>query len=115
MLHGDGKLDFLVLEPDGKNDNKTGTYNFVDSVHAARKNAYETYPSAEGIDRHGSMLYMACKREKMLYVLDLDSNKYVRYGLEMALFDGEPDQVSRIIGDDSETMVRFSSTVCWSL
>ncbi len=50
------------------------------------------------------MLYMSCKREKMLYILDLDSNKYVRYGLEIALFDGEPDQVTRIIGDDSETM-----------
>lgn len=90
MLHGDGKQDYLFLMPDEKNDNKTGTYKWVDSVHVARKNAYITYPSAEGIDRHGSMLYQACKREKMLYVIDLDSNKYVRYSLEMALFDGEP-------------------------
>jgi hypothetical protein len=104
MLHGEGKLDFLFLEPDANNDNKTGTYKWVESIHEARANAYVTYPSAEGIDRHHSMLYMSCKREKMLYILDLDSNKYVRYGLEIALFDGEPDQVTRIIGDDSETM-----------
>jgi len=104
MLHGDGKQDYLVLFPDAKNGNKTGTYDWVDSVHEARANAFITYPSAEGIDRKDNFLYMACKREKMLYVIDLDSKKYVRYSLEIALFDGEPDQVTRIVGDENEIM-----------
>ena len=33
MLHGEGKLDFLFLEPDANNDNKTGTYKWVESIH----------------------------------------------------------------------------------
>lgn len=104
MLHGRGKLDYLVLYPDEKNGKKTGRYDWVDSIHEARQNAFVTYPSSEGLDRHGRFLYMACKKEKMLYILDLNSRKYARYSLEIALFDGEPDQVTRIIGDSSDTM-----------
>jgi len=104
MLHGNGTLDYLVLFPDEQNGNKTGTYEWVDSIHEARANTFITYPSAEGIDRKDNLLYMACKREKMLYMIDLDSNKYVRYSLEIALFDGEPDGVTRVLNDTQEIM-----------
>ena len=104
ILHGNGTLDYLVLTPDETNQNKTGTYDWVESIHEARANAMKYYQSAEGIDRKDNMLYMACKREKMLYVLDLDSNKYVRYSLEIALFDGEPDGVTHILNDTQEIL-----------
>jgi len=104
MLHGNGTLDYLVLTPNATNDNKTGTYDWIESIHEARANAFKYYPSAEGLDRKDNLLYMACKREKMLYMIDLDSNKYVRYSLEIALFEGEPDGVTRVVNDTQEIM-----------
>jgi len=100
MLHGDGKLDYLVVFPDEENATKTGIFDWVDGEYprGPSKCLVFTYPSAKkDIDRKDNILYMACKREMMLYVIDLDSNKYVRYSLEIALFDGEPDSVTRIL------------------
>jgi len=104
MLHEEGQLDYLILNPDATKDNQTGTYDWTYSFQEAQANAFDNYPSAEGIDHKDSMLYMACKREKMLYIIDLDSNKYVRYSLETALFDGEPDGVTSILNDMQEIM-----------
>lgn len=104
MLHGPGQLDYLVLTPNLKKGKRSGTYGWEPSVHKARRNARDTYPASEGIDRHDNFLYIACKRERMLYVLDLNSNKYVRYSLQNALFDGEPDQVTRILKDNKDIM-----------
>lgn len=103
MLHGDqGKVDYLSLNPNNATGKKSGTYEWVDSIDQARQNAFITYPSAEGIDVHEGKLYMTCKREKMLYMLDLDSNKCVRYSHEIALFEGEPDGITRLLNDTSE-------------
>ena len=102
MLHGDGKQDYMVLYP-SETKNNTGTYE-CSTVFIELDQCLITYPSSEGIDRKDNLLYMTCKREKMLYVIDLDSNKYVRYSLEIALFDGEPDQVTRIVGDTNDIM-----------
>ena len=103
MLHGDqGKVDYLVLSPNSTNGYNSGTYGWVDSIHEARANAYLYYQSAEGIDRKDHFLYMACKREKVLFIMDLDTDKYVRYSLQNALFDGEPDQITRVVNDTNE-------------
>lgn len=104
MLHGNGTMEYLVLTPNATNNDATGTYEWIESIHTARSNAFITYPSAEGLDRKGNILYMVCKREKMLYLIDLDSNKYVRFSLEIALFDGEPDGVTRILNDTQNIM-----------
>jgi hypothetical protein len=34
--------------------------------------------------------------------MDLDTDKYVRYSLQNALFDGEPDQITRVVNDTNE-------------
>jgi hypothetical protein len=84
MLHGgQGKVDYLSLNL--KND---WTQITRLAKRVVLRSAFIRYPLAEGIDVHkGKKLYMTCKREKMLYILDLDSNKYVRYSLEIALFE----------------------------
>jgi hypothetical protein len=75
------------------------------------RSAFIRYPLAEGIDVHkGKKLYMTCKCEKMLYILDLDSNKYVRYSLEIALFEGEPNGTTTLLNDTGKikkTWVQF--------
>lgn len=103
MLHGNGTLDYMLLFPNDDNQD-TGTYNFTASVHQGRKNAEKTYPSSEGIDRKDNLLYITCKREKYLYIIDLDSNKYVRHSMVHGLFEGEPDQVTRILNDTSDVL-----------
>jgi hypothetical protein len=47
---------------------------------------------------------MTCKAEWFLYIIDLDSNKYVRYSTVHGLFEGEPDQVTRILNDESDIL-----------
>jgi hypothetical protein len=103
ILHGNGTLDYMLLFP-SETKNNTGTYNFTSNVNEARRNSDVTYPSSEGIDRKDNFLYITCKKEKFLYIIDLDSNKYVRYSTMYGLFEGEPDQVTRILNDDKDIL-----------
>jgi hypothetical protein len=98
MLHGNGTLEYLVLTPDGTNPD-IGIYEWISNVHQARENAIITYPSTEGIDRKDNLLYIVAKNIKMLYILDLDSNTYIRISTASGLFDGHPDQVMHLVND----------------
>jgi hypothetical protein len=106
MLHGNGTLEYLVMTPDATN-NDTGTYEWIDNVNHARENSSVTYPSSEGIDRKNNLLYIVTKNIKMLYILDLDSNTYVRISTVSGLFDGHPDQVMHLI-NQTEDIVYFN-------
>lgn len=105
MLHGKGKVEYLVMNPDPNNPD-TGTYEWIDNVHAARANSFETYPATEGIDRHGDKLYLVTKQYWM-YIVELDSNKYKRYSTQMGLFNGQPDQVARLV-EGGDNMLYFN-------
>jgi hypothetical protein len=99
MLHGNGTLEFLVLEPDPDNE-ATGTYRWTHNKSESENNAKLFYPESEGIDRDGKFLYMVCKRVKYLFIFDLDSFTYERFTTEHGLMDGKPDQISHFLGDD---------------
>ena len=101
MLHGDGTLEYLVLEPTG---NGKGNYDWVSDVGTAKSNAAKYYPNSEGIDVLGSHLYFVCKKIKQLFVLDLDNGTYTNSTTANGLFDGKPDQMSHIIGGDEEVL-----------
>lgn len=92
-----------MLFPDPTKNN-TGTYNFTSSLNEAKENAREHFQNSEGIDRKDNLLYITCKKEKMLFILDLDSNKYVRHSTEEGLFEGEPDQIVRILNDEADIL-----------
>lgn len=102
MLHGTGKLDYLVMEPNA--DGTGGTYKWIDNINEARNNASANYPSTEGIDRKGNQLYITTKNIKMLYILDLDSSRYARYSTVYGLFDGQPDQVVRLVNGTDDIL-----------
>lgn len=106
MLHGNGTLEYLVMTPDTTNNN-TGTYEWIDNVHLARENASVTYPATEGIDRKDNLLYIVTKNLKMLYILDLDSNTYLRISTVSGLFDGHPDQVMHLV-NQTDDIVYFN-------
>lgn len=98
MLHGEGVTDYLVVSPFA---NLTGgTFDWVDDLEAARNNARSHYPQSEGIDVHEGIMYVTCKGIKMLFIFDLDSMTYKNMTTVSGLFDGHPDQMQRIVGND---------------
>ena len=98
MLHGAGTLECLILTPD-ETVQDTGTYEWIDNVNHARQNTKVNYPGSEGLVREDNILYIACKTEKYLYMIDLDSNTYVRTSTMFGLFDGVPDQMQKLVNE----------------
>jgi len=100
MLHGEGTLEYLVLSPSRRNSNK-GKFYWTTDKDDADESAKEHYPSSEGIDVIGSELYFVCKSRKELFILDLDGMTYSKSSTNNGKLDGDPDQLKRLIGDDS--------------
>jgi hypothetical protein len=97
MLHGNGTLEYLVLTPDETSNGTTGKYEWISSIDQAREKTLVTYPGSEGVDRHDNLLYIATKTNKNLFIIDLDSDTYVRLSTVFGLFDGQPDQMQRLV------------------
>ncbi|CAJ1947303.1 unnamed protein product [Cylindrotheca closterium] len=96
MLHGSGALDYLVLQPRNGNKND-GTYYWTRDRGHAEGNAESFYHFSEGLDVHNNELYFTSKTLKSLFVLNLDGDTYRRFSTDRGLFDGQPDQMQRLI------------------
>jgi hypothetical protein len=62
------------------------------------------------VDIRDGMLYMTCKANFQLYILDLDAKTYTVSSTVSGSFDGEPDQVARLLdpnNDDEEAILYF--------
>lgn len=93
---GDGiKYEYLVLDYDTSN---SGTLSWTPNMILARLNAREHYSGLEGIDIRDGMLFMTAKVDKKLFILDLDQLTFKETSTVSGAFDGEPDQVARIVG-----------------
>lgn len=95
MLHGNGTTDYLFLKPNAQGT--AGTYEWIPSRERARMNAADYYPNCEGIDSNGKSIFFVSKRLKKIFELDLTSNKFTSESTVRGLFDGRPDQISRIL------------------
>jgi len=93
VLHGPGRIDYLVLRPSGK-------FIWSRDREAAMSNAQKEYPHAEGIDSVGGSLFFISKLLKTLFILDLHNETYTSHSTENGAFDAQPDQVSRILDND---------------
>mmetsp|Transcript_6853 Transcript_6853/g.14963 ORF Transcript_6853/g.14963 Transcript_6853/m.14963 type:complete len:854 (+) Transcript_6853:200-2761(+) len=103
MLHGEGTFDYLVLHPDKKNGTVAGgTFEWVAQPKLAKQSAFAHYRNSEGIDAYDGELYFVSKRFRMLYILDLDHGTYTQQHTENGRFDGDPDQMQRLIGDNGK-------------
>lgn len=98
MLHGAGTLDYLMLRPTG---NGQGEFWWGNDLFQSQLNAKLYYPESEGIDVDDNSLYIVCKRIKSMFILDLDAMTYRNFTTTHGVFDGAPDQVSRVLGDSS--------------
>jgi hypothetical protein len=66
------------------------------------------YPNSEGIDVAEHELFFVCKLFKTMHVLHLDVLTYTKSRTRSALFDGQPDQLQRILGNDSNDLLYFT-------
>lgn len=108
MLHGEGKIDYLVLKPNAGIFELGGTFEWVDDVEKGRISQGEYFPYAEGIDVAKDELFFISKVFKSMFILNLDNGTYQKYSTNHGLFDGQPDQVLRILDDDDDGMLYFT-------
>ena len=102
MLHGEGIVDYLIVYP---NENRTGgTFNWTNDREAARNNARSYYPQSEGIDVYGDEMYLVCKRIQQIFTFNLDTMTYFNQTTVSGLFDGNPDQMQRIVGNSDDLL-----------
>lgn len=99
ILLGPGLTEYLLLSP--TNDSSSGgTYDWTTNKDLAKENSRQRYQNTEGIDAVGDQLFFVSKAQRELFTLDLSSNRYIVESTVNGLFDGQPDQVVNIVGDD---------------
>jgi len=101
LLTTEGTQEWLVLNP--VSGDVSGTFSWTSNRSIANSNANMYYPYTEGIDIRNGILYFVSKTRKSLYILDLDNLTYIRSSTVSGAFDGQPDQVKRIIADDPDS------------
>lgn len=107
ILLGQGRTDYLVLE---HNDDwwSGGTFEWTTIRDRAMESASWNYPNAEGIDVYDGRLYFISKQYSAMYILDLDTFEFTVESTETGLFTGGPDQIKRILNDDTSNLLFFT-------
>ena len=94
-MQGAGVVDYLLLNFDQSMTN--GTFTWTTDLNAARQNAFALYPNTEGIDaREGKLLFVS-KVRKAIFTLDLQLGTWFVSSTVSGLFDGQPDQIQRLL------------------
>jgi secreted PhoX family phosphatase len=104
-LHGDGETTFLRLLP---NSDQEGNYEWINNKELAGLNANAFYRNAEGIDVYENELFFISKVLKTMFILNLDNGTYTSHSTRQGVFDGQPDQIQRIIGGASDDLLYFT-------
>ncbi len=105
MLHpvsgSTGDTSGTFLHPvSGSHRDKFGTFSWTSNRNKADSNANQFYQNTEGIDVRNGLLYFVAKRSKSLYILDLDAFTYIKSSTVSGAFEGQPDQIKRILDQD---------------
>jgi hypothetical protein len=111
ILYGNGTTDYLLLYPiEYGSDGYAirGVFSWTTNRDGAKENAERFYPNTEGIDVAEHELFFVSKRFKTMYVLNLDDFTYTNATTRSGLFDGQPDQLQRILADDTNDLLYFT-------
>lgn len=95
MLHEEGVVDYLKIK---FTQGSAGTFEWTDDFQAAKNNARSFFPQSEGIDIKDGKMYIVCKKIRQMFIFDLDQMTFKNMSTSSGLFDGDPDQVGRIVG-----------------
>jgi hypothetical protein len=110
ILHANGTMDYLLLQPSNTTTREGGIFIWSNDLGAAKDNANLYYRHTEGIDVKDNHLFVVSKEQKELFILDLDAMTYEAHSTVFGLFDGQPDQMKRLIqdsDDDSTSLLYF--------
>lgn len=82
--------------------NSDGTYYWSPNLVDGEVSASTWFPNSEGIDCQSSVgiLNFVSKVRKELFTLDLELGTWYKTSTVSGLFNLQPDQLGRIIGDD---------------
>ena len=98
--------EYLVLDYNNRYS-KEGTFSWTTNLIQARRSAFRHFQGLEGIDIRDGMLYMTAKVDKKLFILDLDKKTFKDTSTVSGAFDGQPDQVQRMVGADGSNLLYF--------
>jgi hypothetical protein len=111
LLHTNGRPrhEYLVLKYNkyvnytiAANATQRGTFAWTTDIDTAKRNAQSFYRRSEGIDVRNGKLYMTTKRDKLLFILDLDKFTFESSSTKSGAFDGQPDQIRGILQPDEQ-------------
>jgi len=98
ILLGSGTTTYLVLNPE------LGTFSWTEDKRIGEESASNHFPFSEGIDCADGFLYFISKSLKKLYVLSLRDSTYISQTTQHGAFDGQPDQVKRLLKSRDELL-----------
>ena len=89
-----GIYDYLIL------DDKNMTFHWSTNLTEGKLSANDLFPMSEGIDVHNGVLNFVAKKREELFTLDLEAQTWTGPHSTRSghLFDGQPDQLARIMG-----------------
>lgn len=102
ILTTPGNINYLVLNP------KKGRFGWSRDEAKGKKSAQRHFPNCEGIDVRGNLLYFVCKLRRELFILNLDDRTYTKSSTDSGAFDGQPDQIVRLVGSDENNLLYFT-------
>jgi Bacterial protein of unknown function (DUF839) len=95
------KWEYLVLNYD---TDTRGTFAWTTDIDEGRDCAGNHFSGLEGLDVYDGMLYMTAKKDRHLFMLDLDNMTFTQTSTEKGAFDFEPDQIKRLLDDDGSIL-----------
>ncbi|CAJ1959630.1 unnamed protein product [Cylindrotheca closterium] len=113
MLQANGTVDFLIFEPFDLDGRTSGTFFWTTDLRAAKENARRFFRNSEGIDVRDNQLFVVSKVQKELFILDLDAMTYEVHSTVVGLFDGQPDQMKRLISDDGKAGTKHDKSLLY--
>ena len=99
ILTSAGTTEYLVVE---LHSSSHGIFYWSTNEAEGRDSANDHYSNAEGIDVRDGMLYFVSKVNKELFILDLDKGTYQSSTTKSGAFEGQPDQIARMVNDESD-------------
>mmetsp|Transcript_24987 Transcript_24987/g.54101 ORF Transcript_24987/g.54101 Transcript_24987/m.54101 type:complete len:874 (-) Transcript_24987:336-2957(-) len=95
LLHSpDGTFEYLVFDMVAGD---RGTFRWSTDIAEGRQSADDNYINTEGIDARNGRLVFVSKKQRELFILELDEGTWSKSSTSTGVFDGQPDQVNYML------------------
>lgn len=95
LLHSTGgTFEYLVFDMVAGD---RGTFRWSTDLSEGRQSAVDNYINTEGIDARNGRLVFVSKKQRELFILELDEGTWTKSSTSSGVFDGQPDQVNYML------------------